>query len=339
MQEDYRFMENFKRIKDYAVTAIKRQGELVELLKNAKDKLQKMDYSFEKQFENYNISYKLSMLKKDKLEPSTYVYKSIKYWLNENNDFSYKKKFGKEYDGEYRFALNTKRIAENLLDKKLVKRSLYTNIVASERTSDVFDNDYLYKYYYYYYYPVKVDIYCDKDFDTTKKYSLDQIQKLIETKQIVLDSYFMYDDNNKEETSYVENNKDEKGNFNIKRLKYTSNDKVEFCEKSNSKIYENEKTNKMQNFVYLKDETKYNYFEDSKNYKKFTSIYPDFLKAVEDEILTKLNEDILKQKRVAVFIKNYYNEYLNRMIKKYQDELDTQKKALENIGKDSSLNL
>ncbi len=316
--------------KQYASTCLKKQEELVNTITKKMNELKFRRYTTDA-FKVYRLQSKFSQLKPDNFRTNTYVYSKITSWLNEDTKNSFVKKFGTDYDGKYLFRFNNKRLSESILGKNLVKKEIYTNIIAKDKNGSWSNEN---PYFEEFYHPVKLTIFCDEDFDTNKKYSLKQLQKLVDEHKIILESNLQIDTYNYSTTSNVDKLITNNANFTIGKVKYSPNDCVVKTLYNNTKspiedIYNLPKIN----CIY--EELMGNFNENKFN--GYLNYYPNLVDCIEKEIITKLENDIITEKKKSEFIKEYYNSYVKKAIVKFKKEIDEERKEIEKLSKNNDL--
>lgn len=85
----------------------------------------------------------------------------------------------------YYFKLPQQLVADLLLNKNFVKKTIKTNIILQKEDCTWHDENPYFCKYEDFYYPASLQIYCPKDFDDKKVYTLKEINKLVKTNKIL----------------------------------------------------------------------------------------------------------------------------------------------------------
>ena len=329
-------MDALNDAKQCACTCLKRQEELIKVLTEKRKSLSSQK-TISNAFKAYNLHGKFMQLKPDKFGTGTYIYNKITTWLNEDSNNSFKDKFGINYDGKYTFKFNNKRLAENILGRPLVKKIIYTNIISKDKNCAWLSENPYCNSYEEFYHPVELAIFCDENFDTNKKYSLEEIKELVENKNIIIESNIHVDAYNYTSERNIDKLISANGGFSIGKVKYPPNTRIikQLYDGINLPVPDKYNLPKINNIyeglMGRFDEDKFNYYT--------THYYPNLVESIEKEMLDKLNNDIATEKKKAEFIKDYYNTYIKKTIAKYKKQLEEEKKAIEQLSKNEDLYL
>ena len=188
-------LNSMNELKDSAKVCIARQKDIISQLEKNKNYIlsNKEFVSEAKYFEN--LMHKIELLnQKNFAIKNDYKYyydnyildKKYTLWLSSGYSTAYKKCYGKEYNGQYWFNIDEKLLAEKLLNKQLSKKTIYLNLIDRINECTWYDENTYFREYDYVYYPIKLEVYSDNNFDINKKYSVEEIKKLIKSKQIMV---------------------------------------------------------------------------------------------------------------------------------------------------------
>ena len=86
---------------------------------------------------------------------------------------------------DYYFELPQQLVADLLLNKNFVKKTIKTNIILKNEDCTWYDENPYFRSYEDFYYPASLQIYCPKDFDDKKVYTLTEINKLVKNNKIL----------------------------------------------------------------------------------------------------------------------------------------------------------
>ncbi|MBQ0017127.1 MAG: hypothetical protein KBT30_00665, partial [Clostridiales bacterium] len=307
--------KELKDLKEDAIVCLKREKEINSVLLTAKNKIQKTEIST---FQVEHLLQVISFLEElsynkfqTKSNSQTGYSNGIKpenaYWL-ENK---YSKTFKKDYDiSYYKFNIDTKSLAKKLLNKDLVEKIIYTNIIYKNKECTWRDENPYFSVYEDFYYPSIITVYCDKNFDNSKIYSLEQISELARKKQIVISSRLNIDENNKTNCKKINNLGLCKFDFKLNKIQYKENDNVVIRSFDKNEIHKDN----IFNLNYLNSLNEYvqafERFKDEEllksNIAKFTVLFPNFLDTFTENLLEDLDKHIEESKTNQLFITEYF---------------------------------
>ncbi len=314
-------------IKDRAKTCIERQKEIVSLLNYAKTEIEMCN----------NSNHPANVLKKLKLLNNYYFNAGtshlpadyeLDYWLEyDRENTTYSHKYGDRYSKQYLFKFNDKRFAENVLGKPVSKKTIRTNVILKENICTWRDENPYFCVYEDFYLPLELSAYCDKDFDTTKKYTLKEIENLVKSGKIMLDCdvrraiespQFSNKVDNKQKVKVIDKLVATNQDFALGKVHYSKDDKIEFG--GDKKLLE-KLPNLFDVYQYLRDD------ETNQNcIAKMCEVYPNVLDCIDNEIDKKLAEDVITEEGKIDFMKNKYKAVVEYLI-------ENQKKEIERLQK------
>ena len=347
-------MERIDGIKKNRLACILRQNEILERYEKIRNEIMK-NTTFDSEAKYFeSLMHKVKLLGIENFEAKSWYQTELGCleirehysWLFLSDE--YRKNYGEYFAGHYCFKLDEKMLAENLLNKDVVKKTVYLNVIGKKQECTWHDENPYFSTYNDFYHPIKIDLYCNKDFDENKKYSVEEIKKLIKNNQILVCNYSFDEDNKQEKNRHFDLNK-LNGTFKIGKINYSKNDRTkiltekQFDElKSTSITTENLQnlfSKNLEGIVYnqgsrIVEESSKNQVKSEKIIYKtlfdFNVNYPNFLKSLDETIKYSFEKEIKIETEKIEFIKEYSKYLLDKEVKEVKAEIAKINKTLNN---------